>query len=499
METRNAPSPGKVRTRPVGGVELLSSRHFPDDMQGHMIVLNTIGFRGLLNYKLTEDGAGLQSTEVEPILSSADENFRPVDAEVGPDGALYFADWHNPIIGHMQHNLRDTSRDHDHGRIYRVTYPGRPLLKPAVIAGASIPRLLDLLKEPEDRVRYRAKIELSGRDSKEVVAAVQAWIGRLDSKDPQYEHQMMEALWVHQWHNVVNEQLLTRMLKSSNPWARAAATRVLCYWRDRVADPLALLKVLANDPHPGVRLEAVRAASFFQTPDAAKVALESLNQPQDRFLKYTLDQTMNTLKKFMNSSGMGSALVVRIVFVPVVLLLAFPPAVHSDPQAAGQEPAPRILLDAAPRAIEYQLGRLSNAELSRVERKPDDPRYRLVYYALLTRKGLGREYVDEALAALIKMDKASQTTVLLEALSKIDAEDEEAAGKLLKVLLGQPIEELRRSRDALTKAIEAAPAAPGTPWVLQGAYGGSLLAATDARAVWDAAAGREGHTVALLR
>ena len=300
METRNAPSPGKVRTRPVGGVELLSSRHFPDDMQGNMIVLNTIGFRGLLNYKLTEEGAGLQSTEVEPILSSADENFRPVDAEVGPDGALYFADWHNPIIGHMQHNLRDTSRDHDHGRIYRVTYPGRPLLKPAVIAGAPIPRLLDLLKEPEDRVRYRAKIELSGRDSKEVVAAVQAWIGRLDSKDPQYEHQMMEALWVHQWHNVVNEQLLTRMLKSSNPWARAAATRVLCYWRDRVADPLALLKVLANDPHPGVRLEAVRAASFFQTPDAAKVALESLNQPQDRFLKYTLDQTMNTLKRFMN-------------------------------------------------------------------------------------------------------------------------------------------------------------------------------------------------------
>ena len=300
METRDAPSPGKVRTRPVGGVELLSSRHFPEDMQGNMIVLNTIGFRGLLNYKLTEEGAGLQSTEVEPILSSADENFRPVDAEVGPDGALYFADWHNPIIGHMQHNLRDTSRDHEHGRIYRVTYPGRPLLKPPVIAGAPIPRLLDLLKEPEDRVRYRAKIELSGRDSKEVVAAVQAWIGRLDSKDPQYEHQMMEALWVHQWHNVVNEQLLTRMLKSSEPWARAAATRVLCYWRDRVANPLALLKVLANDPHPGVRLEAVRAASFFQTPDAAKVALESLNQPQDRFLKYTLDQTMNTLKKFMN-------------------------------------------------------------------------------------------------------------------------------------------------------------------------------------------------------
>ena len=64
----------------------------------------------------------------------------------------------------MQHNLRDTSRDHEHGRIYRVTYPGRPLLKPASIAGQPIPHLLDLLKEPEDRVRYRTKIELSGRD-----------------------------------------------------------------------------------------------------------------------------------------------------------------------------------------------------------------------------------------------------------------------------------------------------------------------------------------------
>ena len=151
-----------MRTRPVGGMEILSSRHFPEEMQGNLLVLNVIGFRGMLNYKLSEDGAGLKWTEVEPILQSTDENFRPVDAEIGPDGALYFIDWHNPIIGHMQHNLRDTSRDTLHGRVYRVTYPGRPLLKPAKIAGEPIPQLLDLLKEPEDRVRYRAKIELSG-------------------------------------------------------------------------------------------------------------------------------------------------------------------------------------------------------------------------------------------------------------------------------------------------------------------------------------------------
>ena len=60
METKQAPKPGDVRTRPVGGAEILSSRHFPEAMQGNLIVLNTIGFRGLLNYKLSEDGAGLK-------------------------------------------------------------------------------------------------------------------------------------------------------------------------------------------------------------------------------------------------------------------------------------------------------------------------------------------------------------------------------------------------------------------------------------------------------
>jgi len=106
---------------------------------------------------------------------------------------------------------------------------------------------------------------------------------------------MMEALWVQQWHNRVDQALLKRMLRSPEPWARAAATRVLCYWRDRVPDALALLKVQANDEHPGVRLEAVRAASFFHGPDAIAIAQDVQKHPQDKFLEYTVVQTMATL------------------------------------------------------------------------------------------------------------------------------------------------------------------------------------------------------------
>ena len=299
METTKAPRPGPVKTRPVGAAELITSSHFPESMRGNMVVLNVIGFRGLLNYKMTQDGAGQKSEEAEPILQSSDENFRPVDAEIGPDGALYFVDWHNPVIGHMQHNLRDTSRDRDHGRVYRVTAVGRPLLTPARIAGEPIPALLELLKSPEYRVRYRTKIELSARSTNDVMAALDAWIPKLDAKGPEFEHHMMEALWLRQWHNRVDEKLLGRMLRSPEPLARAAATRVLCYWRDRVANPLALLKVQVADEHPAVRLEAVRAASFFTTNEAAEVALASLQMPQDRFLEYTLDQAMRTLQPFI--------------------------------------------------------------------------------------------------------------------------------------------------------------------------------------------------------
>jgi azurin len=70
---------------------------------------------------------------------------------------------------------------------------------------------------------------------------------------------------------------------------------VLCYWRDRVPDALALLKVQANDEHPGVRLEAVRAASFFSGPEAIAIAQDAQKHPQDKFLEYTEMQTMATL------------------------------------------------------------------------------------------------------------------------------------------------------------------------------------------------------------
>ena len=254
----------------------------------------------MLRYRVKDDASGFSATPVEPLLTSTDANFRPVDLEFGPDGALYVVDWYNPLVGHMQHSLRDPNRDVEHGRIWRIRYKNRPLAKPAKIAGASVPELLELLKAPEDRTRYRARRELREHPEAEVMAALKTWVAGRSKTDPEYWHDMLESLWLHQSFDVVDQPLLKTLLACPEPRARAAATRVLCYWRDRVENPLDLLQKQVNDKNPRVRLEAVRALSFFAGKDAAKaqeIATESLAEAPDYYLEYTLNETNKTLDR----------------------------------------------------------------------------------------------------------------------------------------------------------------------------------------------------------
>ena len=231
-----------------------------------------------------------------PLVSCEDGNFRPVDIQFGPDGALYIVDWHNALIGHLQHNLRDPNRDHSHGRIWRVTYAGRPLVTPAKIAGEPILALLELLKVYEDRTRYRARRELAERDSEKVIAEVNKWVHSLSPGDPNYEHNLLEALWVCQTHNHVNRELLDHVLNAKDYRARAAAVRVLSYWLDRIENPLVILKKMAGDDHARVRLETVRAISFLKGESTMEAALEVLNHDTDKWLEYTLEETMRQLE-----------------------------------------------------------------------------------------------------------------------------------------------------------------------------------------------------------
>lgn len=273
------------RVRPTSGLEFVSSRHFPDEVQGDLLINNTIGFLGMKQHIMVDDGTGYHSEHRQDLVWSDDKNFRPVDMEFAPDGSLYFLDWHNVLIGHMQHNARDPLRDHVHGRIYRITYPGRPLVEPASINGASIPVLLDNLKLPEDRSRYRTRRELRGRDAAEVIPALKNWVNNLDRNDPQYEHHLLEALWVTWGLNRVDQELLRRLLEAKDYHIRTAAVRVLRYTSHQVENQADLLMEAVRDEHGRVRLEAIVAASWLDRDAGMAILVEAAKMPMDEWME----------------------------------------------------------------------------------------------------------------------------------------------------------------------------------------------------------------------
>ena len=273
------------RVRPTSGLEFVSSRHFPDEVQGDMLFNNTIGFLGAKQFRMIEDGTGYRTEFRHDLFQSSDYNVRPVDLEFAPDGSLYVVDWHNVLVGHMQHNARDPLRDHVHGRIYRITYPSRPLVEPAVIAGAPLPTLLENLKLPEYRSRYRTQRELRGRPAAEVLPAVRAWAAALDTADANYGSYLLEALWATWGQNRPDQELTELALHHDDHRVRAAAVQVLRYDGGHLRNRTQLLNEAATDPHGRVRLAAVVAATWLPE-DTGRLLLATADQhPVDDWMK----------------------------------------------------------------------------------------------------------------------------------------------------------------------------------------------------------------------
>ena len=133
----------------------------------------------------------------------------------------YIADWYNPIIQHGEVDFRDPRRDHVHGRIWRVTAKGRPLVKKPEFLDAPTEVVLSYLKDPEQWTRQQAKRVLKERADAEilfnrngqntgdaaskngtrkrftpVLTALKEWSSQLLPRESDYEHNRLESYWV---------------------------------------------------------------------------------------------------------------------------------------------------------------------------------------------------------------------------------------------------------------------------------------------------------------
>ncbi|MAT31164.1 MAG: hypothetical protein CMP29_05190 [Roseibacillus sp.] len=286
--------------------EIIDSPALPDDLQGNIVIAGY--FAHLIDrLRITSDGAGHRGELLDPLWTTDHQSFRPVDIQTGPDGALYIADWYNPIIGHYQASLRHPDRDKTHGRIWRLTAEGKRTVRAPNYHLMPTRELLESLCAATLKERERLRIILSDRyaDSErraEIHHELANWISSFDPLDPHLDRQIFEALCLHEWFEIINSDLLERLLSARDPLARSYATRIVGRWHDRLPAPLKYLRDSVADAHPRVRLEAVVAASQLMSTEAMETAVLALNAPTDRFIEAALRQCAHALQRWWFTS-----------------------------------------------------------------------------------------------------------------------------------------------------------------------------------------------------
>ena len=154
--------------------------------------------------------------------------------------------------------------------------------------------------------------------------------------------------------------------------------------------------------------------------------------------------------------------------------------------AWGTEPgngAPQVFLDKSPKIVAYQLKRLNNAQLLGVERKTDDPKYKPVYEAILTRKAMDKKFRQEAVDALAKLDKSDPVVVLLNAIGNVEADDKGTLHELVSMLMAQPATSLAAQREK----IETLGKESQNPIVKEAAFAALATADTNPDHIWEQA------------
>ena len=203
------------------GLEIVRSSHFPDDWQGDAITCDFRAHR-IVRFKISDKDSNYVTQEMPDVLRTGSVHFRPIDIKFGPDGALYIADWSNPIIQHGEVDFRDERRDHVHGRIWRVTVKDRPLVKKIDLTHIDNAALLAKLTSPNGFEREKTRRVLKERGAGSVLIDLEKWTAKQTGEQAQ-----LEALWIYQGLDVVNKPLLDKLLEAKDGRVRTAAVQVL--------------------------------------------------------------------------------------------------------------------------------------------------------------------------------------------------------------------------------------------------------------------------------
>ena len=264
------------------GLEILSGSHVPEAMRGVMIAPDFRGHR-INSYKLAPNGSTYTSTQIADFLSSSHRAFRPIDVKMGPDGAVYIADWYNPIIQHGEVDFRDERRDHTRGRIWRVTFKDQPAIAKIDFSKAKVEGIFAGLLSKERIQRDLARSELRNRNKAEVLPLMKSWSDGL--KD---DFSLLQAMWAYQSLNAINHEIVKKLASSSDARYRAAALRFIYNTYEEVEGAETIVSKAIDDENAQVRLWAISCLAQKPSTQSVTTALRALDHPVDEPIDFAL-------------------------------------------------------------------------------------------------------------------------------------------------------------------------------------------------------------------
>lgn len=262
---------GRLQTYTIAsGTCYYDGHQFPEDARRNVFVPESGGHligRLVLNGGIAPEAARYYPREQE-FLASTDERFRPVNARVGPDGALYIADMYHGIIEHVifmvpwltkQIEARKLNEGNDLGRIWRVVAEDRPIdRRSPALSTASTEELVATLGHPNGWHRLTAQRLLIERADETAIPLLRAAAG---GSNPLAQ---LHAIWTLHGLDALDADTLRAALASGDERVRAAAARLAGVDAAMLPDVLAV----ASDPGPKARLHAAMALGALDEPEA---------------------------------------------------------------------------------------------------------------------------------------------------------------------------------------------------------------------------------------
>jgi putative heme-binding domain-containing protein len=222
---------------------------------------------------VSPDGSTYQTKDVGHAVTTKDTYFRPVDIKVGPDGALYVADFYEERIAHLVHH--DGQIDPSTGRIYRVkaktgvavaeSATPRPGLRglspshPFDLSKLSTKELVDVLRHENKWFRHSSLRLIGDRKDKSIVPLLKDLI---DESDGQFA---LECLWALNLTGGFEDTVAAKTIQHNDPHVRLWTVRLLCDER-KVSPRVATLLAQMAVAEPNVQARNQLACSAKRLP-----------------------------------------------------------------------------------------------------------------------------------------------------------------------------------------------------------------------------------------